>query len=425
MQIRNLGMTVACSLAVAWSLPALADSAHASPSRATMCDGHVATVVGTDQAEVLQGTPGRDVIAALGGNDTVEGFGGNDLLCGGLGRDRLVGGPGNDTLLGERDWLHVNEEGSTERVGDYLIGGVGNDRLIPGRDQRRADEVFPDTVSWEGAGRSVHIDAAMGLATGQGRDRFESRGAWITGSPYGDIINGSRFRDLLGGGPGADRIHGLGGNDRIVTDPGVGGHAEDVAFGGLGDDTISAGGGEDLLQGGPGDDLIDDFGPAADRLYGGPGADMLFTQLTDVPDHDQVVDGGAGTKDFVDLHTQIINPTTEPTSAVWSMSTGRLVYTSDHPVTLMVAHVERVDLAAWGTSWTITGTPGPDHLSASGSWGTIFHGRGGDDTFLGSADDDIFRGGLGTDHSLGMGAGTDTCSSVEVIDETDCENTTP
>jgi Ca2+-binding RTX toxin-like protein len=425
MRIRSLGMTVAGTLAMAWSLPAMAGSAEATPARAVMCDGRVATIVGSDQAEVLQGTRGPDVIAALGGNDTVTGLGGNDRLCGGFGHDRLVGGPGDDALLGGQDWLHVNDEGSDERVGDYLIGGLGDDRLDPGRDLRPADEVIPDTLSWEGAGRAMHIDAATGVASGQGRDRFASLGTWIVGSAHGDTISGTRFRDLLSGGPGADHLSGRGGNDRIVTDPGLAGHDADVAFGGLGDDTISAGGGDDVLRGGPGDDAIDDMGPAADRLYGGPGADLLFTQITDVADTDQVVDGGPGTHDFVDLHTQTINPATEPTSATWSMSTGELVYTLDHPVTLTVSHVERVDLSAWGTSWTITGTPGPDRLSASGSWGTVFHGRGGDDTFLGSAYDDVFLGGLGTDHSLGMGAGTDTCSSVEVIDETDCENTTP
>jgi Ca2+-binding RTX toxin-like protein len=425
MQIRNLGMTVACSLAVAWSLPAIDGSAQASPARAVTCGGHVATMVGTDHADALQGTPGRDVIAALGGNDAVSGMGGDDLLCGGLGVDRLTGGPGDDVLLGGRDWWHVNEEGSTERVGDRLSGGSGDDRLVPGRDPRPADEVIPENITWETAAAAVHVDAARGVATGEGRDRFDSRGTWLIGSTHADTMEGSRGRDLLSGGPGGDQIMGRGGNDRIVTDPGVGGHAADVAIGGLGDDTISAGGGEDLLRGGPGNDLLDDFGPAADRLYGGPGNDHLFTQLTDVPDRDQVVDGGAGSRDFVDLHTQTINPTTEPSSAEWSMSTGRLVYTLDHPVSLTVAHVERVDLSAWGTSWTITGTAGPDYLSASGSWGTVFHGRGGDDTFLGSAYDDVFRGGAGTDHSLGMGVGTDTCASVEVVDETDCENTTP
>ena len=47
---------------------------------------------------------------------------GNDRLCGGPGRDRLLGGPGDDVLRGQRDWWHVDEEGSTERVGDHLIG---------------------------------------------------------------------------------------------------------------------------------------------------------------------------------------------------------------------------------------------------------------------------------------------------------------
>ncbi len=253
------------------------------------------------------------MIAALGGNDTVTGLGGNDRLCGGLGHDRLVGGPGDDTLLGGQDWLHVNDEGSHERVGDYLIGGLGDDRLLPGRDLRPADEVIPDTLSWEGAGRAMHIDAATGVASGQGRDRFASRGAWIVGSAHGDTISGSRFRDLLNGGPGADHLSGRGGNDRIVADPSLAGHDADVALGGPGDDTISAGGGEDVLRGGPGDDAIDDMGPAADRLYGGPGADLLFTQITDVADTDQVVDGGPGTQDFVDLHTQTINPTTAAT----------------------------------------------------------------------------------------------------------------
>ncbi len=425
MEIRRLGVTTACSLAVAWGLPAAADARDDSPDRSARCGGRVATIVGTGHADVLRGTAGPDVIAALGGNDTVTGLGGDDRLCGGPGQDRLVAGPGNDVLLGGRDWLHVNDEGSTERVGDYLVGGLGDDRLLPGRDRRPADEIVPDTVSWEAAGHAVHIDAATGTATGEGHDRFASRGAWILGSAHGDTIAGSRFRDLLGGGPGADRISGRGGNDRIVTDPGLGGSAADVAIGGLGDDMISAGGGEDLLRGGPGDDLLDDMGPAADRLYGGPGADKLFTQITDVPGADQVVDGGPGTRDLVDLHTQTINPTTEPSSAVWSMSTGLLVYTLDHAVSLTVAQVERVDLSAWGTSWTITGTPGPDQLSASGSWGTVFHGRGGDDTFLGSAYDDTFRGGPGTDHSPGMGSGNDTCSSVEVIDETDCETVSP
>jgi Ca2+-binding RTX toxin-like protein len=385
----------------------------------------VATIVGTDGPDTLKGTPSRDVIAALGGNDTVNGLGGNDLVCGGVGTDRLSGGPGDDVLRGGRDRWYVNDEGTVERDGDTLLGGRGDDRLVPGRDPRKADEVIPDVVSWEDAGRAVRIDVAKGIVTGEGRDRFVAGRAAVVGSAYGDVIDGSRGNDRLFGGPGPDRIRGLGGHDRIVTDPGLGGHARDVALGGRGDDSISGGGGEDVLRGGPGDDVVDDMGPAADRLYGGTGRDLLFTQITDVPGADQVVDGGPGTRDFVDLHTQTINPTTQPSTAVWSMGTGLLTFTLDHPVTLTVTHVERVDLSAWGTTWTVTGTPGPDRLTASGSWGTVFLGGGGDDVFWGSAYNDTFRGGAGTDRSLGMGAGTDTCVSVEVLDEPDCENVSP
>jgi Ca2+-binding RTX toxin-like protein len=426
MRLERVTVTVGMVLAVGWDVPAAAGLAADAPSIrvSARCDGRAATIVGTDHAEVLRGTPGRDVVAGLGGNDTLVGLGGDDRLCGGFGTDRLIGGPGNDRLLGGRDWRHVTEEGTTERVGDHLLGGNGNDRLLPGRDLRRADDVFHDSISWELATRGVHVDTATGVATGQGRDRFDSRGAWIVGSPHADTMAGSAQPDLLSSGRGADQVRGLGGNDWILTDPNSAGGGADRAVGGLGDDMISADGGEDVLRGGPGNDIMDDMGPAADRMYGGPGADKLFTQITDVPGVNQVVDGGKGSADFVDLHTQTINPATQPTTAVWSMGTGRLVYTHDHPVPLTVAHVERVDLAAWGTSWTISGTVGPDTLSASGSWGTIFTGRQGSDTFMGSSYDDTFRGGAGTDRSLGMGGGIDTCSSVEVLDD-DCEILTP
>ena len=68
---------------------------------------------------------------------------------------------------------------------------------------------------------------------------------------------------------------------------------------------------------------------------------------------------------------------------------------------------------------------GANLLRASGTTGTVFHGRSGADQFLGSSQDDTFDGGPGTDRSLGMGSGVDTCVSVEVLDEADCENITP
>ena len=56
---------------------------------------------------------------------------------------------------------------------------------------------------------------------------------------------------------------------------------------------------------------------------------------------------------------------------------------------------------------------------------STFLARGGDDSFLGSAFDDNFDGGAGTDTSLGMGDGVDTCRSVEVLAADGCESVEP
>jgi Ca2+-binding RTX toxin-like protein len=87
--------------------------------RSAICDGEVATIVGTDSRNRIQGTSHRDVIAARGGNDVVEGAAGNDLICGGSGNDVLRGQRGSDVLRGE---------GGNDR----LIGGGGADLLYGG-----------------------------------------------------------------------------------------------------------------------------------------------------------------------------------------------------------------------------------------------------------------------------------------------------
>ena len=56
---------------------------------------------------------------------------------------------------------------------------------------------------------------------------------------------------------------------------------------------------------------------------------------------------------------------------------------------------------------------------------SIFEALGGNDRFLGSAFDDTFDGGGGTDRSLGMGEGSDTCISVEILASDGCETIAP
>jgi hypothetical protein len=110
-----------------------------SPSNANaqvvMCQGLVATIVGTNGNNILTGTGADDVIAGLEGNDVIEGNGGRDTICGGEGADTLRGngnddvlngGPGNDTLRGGdgRDLLDGGQ-GT-----DDCNGGLGNNTLF-------------------------------------------------------------------------------------------------------------------------------------------------------------------------------------------------------------------------------------------------------------------------------------------------------
>jgi Ca2+-binding RTX toxin-like protein len=99
-----------------------------------LCNGVVATIIGTEGPDVLVGTEGPDAIVGLGGDDVIYGLGGNDVLCGGDGSDVLRGGGGNDRLFGGdgRDTL-LGESGNDQLFGqggnDYLDGGSGDDVL--------------------------------------------------------------------------------------------------------------------------------------------------------------------------------------------------------------------------------------------------------------------------------------------------------
>jgi Ca2+-binding RTX toxin-like protein len=174
-------------------LVAHAVAAPAPEPEARRCDGHKATIVGTDGPDVLHGTPGRDVIWAGAGDDVVYGLEGNDIVCGGPGDDAIYGEAGNDRIYGGAG-------------NDVIYGGEGNDVL--------------------------------------------------RGGPGDDVLYGGRGDDILGGGPGDDRLYGGAGDDRLLGGSGndilYGGLGIDVLSGGPGDDVVDGGYGWDIMNGGPG-----------------------------------------------------------------------------------------------------------------------------------------------------------------------------
>ena len=90
------------------------------------CDGKLATIIGTDGNDILEGSSNDDVIVGLGGSDKIKGKAGNDVLCGGDGNDDISGGLGDDKLFGESgdDLLNGNAGD------DFLVGDSAGDKQL-------------------------------------------------------------------------------------------------------------------------------------------------------------------------------------------------------------------------------------------------------------------------------------------------------
>lgn len=174
-------------------------------------------VLGSAEADDIEGGPLGDNIAAGGGDDAVRGHDGADIIFGGAGADVLDGGAGDDIIYGGKG-------------NDVVSGGAGNDRLFGEAD----DDV---------------------LTGGDGNDHLD-------GGEGSDVLFGGAGADRLAGGDGDDVLHGDAGNDHLD--------------GGDGNDTLHDGEGFDSVAGGAGDDRIKAAADGlADRFDGGGGHDTL------------------------------------------------------------------------------------------------------------------------------------------------------
>lgn len=131
-------------------------------------------ILGTADADDLDGTSGDDVIHGLGGDDRIDAGSGDDEVEGGAGDDRLDGGSGDDVLDG----------GDGD---DDLRGGSGDDILLGG----------------------------------DGDDE-------LSGGSGNDVLDGGAGDDVLTGGGGADRFV-FGDGDDTVTDFGLGDDVIDLS----------------------------------------------------------------------------------------------------------------------------------------------------------------------------------------------------
>jgi Ca2+-binding RTX toxin-like protein len=213
-------------------------------------DGHdklfgFESLEGSAFRDTLIGSPQANVIDGGMGNDHLLGGGGADVLEGGLGRDGCEGAKGRTTSCGKEAqpkasaFVQLNPTPGGG-AGLQIIGGGGRDQFV---------------VAYDALSQVFSITAKKGVAISPGC--FHAPQSALTVSCPADGPGRWLMADL---GPGHDSLRVEGTLESVGS----------VRFaGGFGNDTIKAG---------PEDDLVE-AGPGSDHLYGGDGADGLVGGL--------------------------------------------------------------------------------------------------------------------------------------------------
>ncbi|WNZ27710.1 hypothetical protein HJG54_33225 [Leptolyngbya sp. NK1-12] len=134
--------------------------------------GSASKLVGTEQADLINGFDLNDVIEAAGGNDSIFAGDGNDTVAGGNGNDFIDGGVGNDNLSGNGDNDTINDffgnnilqgfsgdDTLTAGAGnDVFIGGLGSDRMTGGG----GADIFDFRLAFGGTDQDIVTDFVAG-----------------------------------------------------------------------------------------------------------------------------------------------------------------------------------------------------------------------------------------------------------------------
>lgn len=400
------------------------------------------TLIGSDEANLIEGVEGNDSILGYDGHDTLIGGGGNDFLDGATGDDDIVGGFGNDTLVGflgadvivadsGNDQIDGGADSDTIDGGDgddTIFGGDGDDSILGGLGN---DSVF----GGDGADTIIAGDGSDTVDGGAGDDSISGgvaadsiRGGFGADVIYGDAgadrLAGGDDNDIIFGGADSDTILGEAGDDRLD-----GGDGNDSIVGGLSDDFASGGDGNDRIQGNDGNDTInggtstgkDPSDPAsANGLSGGAGDDTFLFNTPVSATYSRISDFNTSGADNITLDRTVFAALTNGSSLSpselrvgtsftntsqrirYNSSTGDLFYDVDGsgaaPSVLFATLVSKPTITAGMfklvNGQVILGTLGPDSLVGGAGSDSIF-GLGGDDTLTGGVGNDSIDGGDG------------------------------
>jgi Ca2+-binding RTX toxin-like protein len=320
-----------------------------------------APIRGTDNAETLNGGSGNDIIDGLAGNDTLNGNGGADTLIGGLGNDTMNGGVGADiyryasgdgsdviaesgTSAGEIDVLRFTNLNAS----DVTLRHSGSDLFVKTNATGQEIRVANHFGTGEGSGGGIE---RIEFADGSSWDLATiNANAWYRGTTGNETITGSAFNDTIFGDLGNDTLTGQVGSDVYVYRSGDG------------NDTIA--------------DVVVSGGYYGTYIYGGASNEVDVLRLTNLNAADVTLRHSGN-----DLYVKV-------------NANGQEIKVQDHFANPYWG-IEKIEFAD-GSSWDFAA------INAN-AW---VRGTTGNDTFTGSALNDVFFGDLGND-TLRGGAGGD------------------
>jgi Ca2+-binding RTX toxin-like protein len=368
------------------------------------------TLSDTGNTGLLIGTPEADTLNGLDGNDRLQGFGDNDTLNGGNGFDRAIytdatgsitvnmaAGTSSGPGVGSDTLISIEAVTGSEFADTFNTAGFTGSNGLPGSfnglsdfEGRGGDDTIIGAVNASGqiltrltyvnATGAVAVDFAAGTANGDastGHDTFTNVNA-VIGSAYGDTLYGSdnasgTFEQFDGRG-GDDVIDGRGGYDFALYNS----------------DVVSVGITVNLAAG----TVTGDASIGLDTLHSVDG--IRGTNLTDYYD---ATGFGTNSTNAGSLGTFNNFDGQGGDDYITGNTNTRLQYTN----ALAAVTVDITNGLAYGTAAGDVAGVGTDHFTGvNAAMGSMF-----DDTLLGGSGNDQFTGLAGNDFINGNG-GFDT-----------------
>jgi Ca2+-binding RTX toxin-like protein len=406
---------------------------------------------------VITGNASANTLTGNAGNDTLDGGAGNDTLIGGAGDDTYIldnagdsitetAGNGIDTVVAGFTYSLAgtqlenltltgtgNINGSGNDLGNILIGNSGVNSLTGGIGNDTLDGAAGADILTGGAGDDIYrVDIAgdqVNESAGNGTDTVQSSIAYTLGAPLEHLtltgfaaINGTGTtgNNVLIGNGNVNTLIGLDGNDRL--DGGVG---ADSLIGGIGDDTYVVDNIGDIVteNANQGTDTIESYLtqslanlPHIEHvtLLGAAAIDATGNSLNNTltgNSGNNVLNGGVGTDTMVGGlgdDTYIVDDGGDTiiegvNAGIDAVQTTLLDYTLDSNVDNLTFLSSNPYYYGYRQGF---GNDLDNVLTASSTDENYLDGQAGNDTLIGSWQNDSLKGGAGAD-SLDGGTGDD------------------